>query len=235
MNPTFSLLHATWQRPTKAVLAMRQWLDRAARPQDVEYIFAFEDDDLTFHDVMKLVRPPENGKVTYCTGPFRGSAPAWDAAAKASTGLILIQASDDVESPEGWDDKLADKLGGLRWAQPTVIAVSDGYRKDALQTIAICTRARYEQVRHFICQEYTSQFSDDDFTYNAIKDSRAGKCTLIDARDLVFRHEHPCHNSAVPMDATYARGSSPEAWSRGQALFLKRNPEAATDGIRTWK
>jgi len=240
MNPTFSVLHATWGRPHKAIAAMRQWRDHCSRPQDVEYIFACNADDSTVPDLMDLLEHGKGFSTLVITDAFRGSAPAWDAAAKSSTGQWLIQAQDDLEPPKDWDGGLLLKIidadfypyGHLH--QPAVIAVSDGYRKDTLQTIAIANRDRYEQVGEFIHSGYFSQFSDDDFSYRSIRDARAGKCTLIDARDLIFKHRHACHDPSVPFDATYARGSSPEAWAHGQALFLRRNPEAASDGLRTW-
>ena len=117
---------------------------------------------------------------------------------------------------------------------PLVIAVSDGYRKDALQTIAICNRARYEQVGEFIHAGYRSVFSDDDFTIRGLADSADGKCTLIDARDLTFTHRHHYHDKSVPWDPVYARGNSTEAYAQGQALFMKRNSHLVARGLKTW-
>lgn len=235
MNPTFSILHATYGRPHKAIMAMEQWFARAARPQDVEYIFALNYDDPQNHEFMTSL--PQNRKVLTVHDFFKGSAPAWDAAARASTGLILIQAADDLVPSEGWDTELIQTFDSTEKpvSHPTVIAVSDGYRKDDLMTVAICNRARYEQVGEFLHSGYVSLFSDDDFSYRALKDARDKKCTVINARDIVFRHEHPAHNPAVPMDPTYARGSSSEAYRIGSELFFKRNPDAHKDGLRTWQ
>lgn len=252
MTPTFSILHATYGRPQKAVAAMRMWLERAARPDEVEYIFAANDDDPAKEPLMDYANVPPHYRTRFMSGAFHGSTPAWDAAAKASTGLVLIQASDDVEPPEYWDNRLVHKLrdalrpapcltinfshGDLieKCVTPTVVAVSDGYRKDPLQTIAICNRARYEQVGEFIHAGYRSVFSDDDFTIRAIADDKDGKCTLIDARDLTFTHRHHYHDKSVPWDPVYARGNSTEAYAQGQALFMKRNSHLVARGLKTW-
>lgn len=238
--PFASVLHATYMRPQKAVAAMRLWFERAANPKGVEYIFACNADDSSWGECFKLaLESPFHSQIDFTAQNFAGSAPAWNAAAKISHGQILIQAQDDVEPPQDWDAMLLEWLEGANvdtdhWRKvPTVVAVRDGYRRDRLLCTAICNRLRYEQVGHFLCPDFLSVFSDDDFSYNAYRDERNGKCMVVRA-DLEFRHEHHYHNPSVPMDATYARENSSEAYRIGAALFAKRNPQAATDGIRDW-
>lgn len=190
-----------------------------------------------------------NTQVKIVTGQFNGSAPAWDAAAKASSGLVLIQAQDDVEPPEGWDNSIWNALerapgtAFLQFAEgppvpysvePAFIAVSDGFRKDKLCCTAIMNRARYEQCGEFLHPGYISVFSDDDVAIRAYADAAAGKCSLIEARDLVFLHRHHYHDKSVPMDATYERENSSKAYAHGQALFMKRNADLVAKGFKTW-
>ncbi len=238
MKPIFSLLHASYGRPEKALAAMRMALDRAKDPGKIEYLFALNHDDPKleeYHDAL-----PTGGVL----GHFNGSAPAWDAAANASIGQVLIQMQDDLELPQDWDAKLLDRLISIKignhpdhilWlSRPVFVAVSDGHRKDALCCTAIMNRARYEQCGEFLHAGYRSVFSDDEVTIRAMADARDGKCTFVNARDLVFLHRHHYHDKSVPMDATYERENSSEAYRIGAALFAERNPEAATDGLRTW-
>ncbi len=234
MTPTFSLLHASWGRPEKAVAAMKDALAKAAHPGAVEYIVAVNDDDAPTLAAFDA----EAAFIVF--GPFKGSAAAWDAAAKASRGRLLIQMQDDLVLPERWDETLVERvlqseplmpLYAILDNIPVVIAVSDGYRKDALLCTAICNRARYEQVGEFLHAGYLSVFSDDDFTVRAMRDAAEGRCKLIDARDIVFKHENPYHTGA-PHDATLLRENSPEAYRIGAALFAQRNPWAAK--YRTW-
>lgn len=254
MRPLFSILHATYGRPAKAVLAMRMWLERAANPKAVEYIFACNEDDLAAHlkiiaDAHEIYEKATGRLLKVVSGPFAGSAPAWDAAAKASEGLVLIQAQDDVEPPEGWDNSVWNALERspgttfLQFAEgppvpysvePAFIAVSDGFRKDKLCCTAIMNRARYEQCGEFLHPGYISVFSDDDATIRAYADAAAGKCSLIEARDLVFLHRHHYHDKSVPMDATYERENSSAAYAHGQALFMKRNADLVAKGFKTW-
>jgi len=229
MSATFSILHATYQRPHKAFAAMRMWFERAANPDAIEYIFALNHEDPTRPELMTLASSGDIRPKFIVGADFKGSAPAWDAAAKASSGLVSIQAQDDVEPPHRWDLELYARMP---LDEPAFLAVSDGYRKDKLCCTAIMTRARYEQCGEFLHAGYRSVFSDDDVTVRAYADAAAGKCSLIEARDLVFTHRHHYHDKTVPMDATYERENSAEAYAQGQALFMRRNAEILK--FKTW-
>ncbi len=238
-TPTHSILHATLGRPMKAIAAMRMWFNRAARPQDAEYIFAVNHDDPDREVIEDMVNAMGAGEMRVIVGHFAGSAAAWDAAASVSHGEILIQAQDDVEPPEKWDCALLyaiSKAGLLHDMKklPIFIAVSDGFRKDKLCCTAIMNRARYRQRAEFLHAGYLSVYSDDDVTIRAYADAAAGTCQLIEARDLVFLHRHHYHDPSVPMDDTYRKENSPEAYERGYSLFAQRNEKALAAGFRTW-
>lgn len=227
-----SLLHATYGRPKKAVEAMRHSLLNAATPGNVEYIVAVEDTDL---ESMKAFDETEARVVS---GQFGGSAPAWDAAAKVAKGELLVQMQDDLVLPMDWDRMLLERITPEYHTpfppRPLVIRVSDGFRKDSLLCTAIINRARYEQVGEFLHAGYRSVYSDGEFTLRAILDAKAGKCTLIDARDITFLHRHHYHDPSVPMDATYARENSNEAYAQGLRLFNERNPGWRRSGVVDW-
>ena len=235
-----SLLHATLGRPQKALAAMMLFHDRCVDPASVEYIFAVEESDETapqlIHELALRVLNFQRVHVIEVRG--RSSAAAWDAAAKASQGQLLIQAQDAVDPPERWDRILVERIEstlGAAWVMyPACIAVSDGYRKGRLMTTAIITRNRMWQEGCFIPPAYQSVFSDDELSYRLIRDAAAGRCRLIEARDIVFLHRHHYHDPSVPSDATYLHENSDVAYATGAMLFAKRNPEAVRDGIRNW-
>lgn len=228
-------------------MAMHMFCDRAANPNGVEYIFALNADDPTADQVMKLVEaellhpsmPASRfARIDFVQGDFHGSAPAWDAAAKVSTGAILIQGQDDVEPPVAWDSLLLKRLSessdAVHEGVPFFVAVGDGYRKDALCCTAIMSRGYYDLEGHFLFPGYMSVYSDDEVTYRALRNARDDKSYFIEARDIVFLHRHHYHDKSVPMDATYARENHVHAYALGQKLFLERNPRALTDGLKTW-
>lgn len=240
MSIVISLLHATKGRPDKAALALRMWHDRMINPHNAEYIFACEEDDPS-HEVLldSLAVMPRRFGVLVIEGNYEGSAPAWNAAYKKSSGQLLIQVSEDMEPPEAWDRTLLSRLTSLHgedWPKhPVVVAVADGFRTDKLFTTFICTRAYAEMQGEFIHPGYQSVFSDNEATYRAYRSQRDGKAAIIEARDLVFFHRHAYHDSSVPFDAVYANQNSADAYSKGAALFAKRNPDAMGKDRRIWQ
>ncbi len=233
-RPLFSLLHSSWGRPAKAIAAMSMWFDRASQPDEIEYIMAVNEDDPTVHE---LLRHPEvhRRRVTAVMQASRGSASAWDAAARNCTGQILVQVSDDVEPPQDWDRSLSECFHAGRIGDWAAFArTSDGYRNDALMVTAICNRSYYTMQGEFLHAGYQSVFSDDEYSCRAYAAADEGRAVCVDARDLVFLHRHAYHDKTVPLDATYSRQNSAEAYARGSELFMHRNAELVKRGFKTW-
>ena len=86
--------------------------------------------------------------------------------------------------------------------------------------MAILTRPYYK--KHGLFDPvYKNVFSDDDFTLRAKKNH-----AVIDARDLIIKHEHPHAVAEKPMDATYARGNQRSELVRAGSIFrAKHFPE----------
>ena len=210
-RPRISLLHATRGRWSQAIQAMNMWMARAENPMGVEHIFAIDADDEESRDKLRRFR---------CTISAQGgySVQAWNVAALASTGDVLVQMADDFEPPAGWDRQILDALGGDIFA-PRVLRVADGNRTDGLITCAIVTRRWYEQHGLFH-GEYRNVYSDNDLTATATK---AG--AIIGAPHILIRHHHPFFNDKVKMDATYERGNDLAEYARAKALYAKRHPE----------
>jgi len=202
-GPRISLLHATRGRPIQAIQTMTLWLQRASRPERIEYIFAVDQDDESARVLKRFggVTQPANG---YSVG-------AWNTAARYSTGDILMQISDDWECPPGWDEMIESRLD---IASPSVLRISDGHRTDDLLPAAICTRKYYNDHGLFN-PEFKNQYSDAEFTVRAAK---AG--AIVDARDIVCFHHHPAFEN-IPTDETYARVNDPKESTRAKEIFEK--------------
>jgi hypothetical protein len=228
-------------RPQKAVATMMLWAQRACRSTDIEYVFSVHDHDPTGFQLLEHIGDESVpfARVHVCSTDLRGSAANWNTAAIASKGDLLVQAQDDLEPPPGWDHELLHRLQahfleGWRHA-PAFIAVSDGHRKDRLCVTSIMTRPYMEVKGHFLCPEYPGVVADSENTYRAYRDARDHRVILIEARELVFLHRHHYHDKSVAWDPTYAAENDPAAYRRGSELFEKRNPEAKTDGLCTWR
>lgn len=209
-RPRFSVLHATRSRPVQAAEICKLFIDRAADPESVEYIFAVDSDDKESQAILArfplVIVPPGGGVVR-----------AINAAANKARGAVLVMAADDCLPPPRWDFDVWEKLGAIQ--KPAVLAVSDGYRKDALLAHPIMNHAFYRQQGYFFCPEYPHLFCDTELTHRAHK---AGQ--VIDGRDLVFRHNNPIFTGQQP-DALAQERNSFEAYRSGSEIFKRRNPD----------
>lgn len=209
---TISLLHATRGRPMQAVRARMEWLRMADHPERVEHVFAVDMDDETAEVFTRF-------QTTFCKGNG-GPVAAWNAAAEASKGDVILQLSDDWKPFRGWDTAIIAAIGDTE--KPAVLAVSDGYRKDDLLCMAILTRARYAQQGNLFHPEFFSMFSDNHFSQCAFADG-----VVIDARDrITFEHMHPAFGKSE-MDETYARSNDQFHYLTGRGIW-----DRVRDGIR---
>jgi hypothetical protein len=183
------------------------WLQMADDPYRVEHIFAVDSDDESapvFERFPSVFLPDGGG----------GPVAAWNAAARASKGDILLQLSDDWRPFKGWDTAIIEAIGDT--TKPAVLAVSDGHRKDDLLCMAILTRARYQSQGYLFHPEFFSMFSDNHFSQCAFADG-----VVIDARDrITFEHMHPAFGKSE-MDETYARSNATAHYEKGREIFNK--------------
>lgn len=201
-----SLLHATRGRPAKAWRCRMDWMRAATNPDAIEHIFAIDVDDMQ-SAMLATTRHVWNN-------PNTGPVGAWNAAARASRGEILIQLSDDWEPFQGWDTAILEAIGDA--SKPAVLAVSDGHRTDDLLCMAILTSARYKQQGYLFHPEFFSMFSDNWFSSQAFADG-----VVIDARDrIVFEHCHPVHGKGE-WDATYQRSNDSYHYKTGDGIFRR--------------
>jgi hypothetical protein len=162
-----SLLHATRGRPEQALAAREAFFRAASVPLGVEHIFAIDADDAVSLAALAHYRH-------VVVAEPRGCVKAWNAAAAASSGHVLIQLSDDWLPCYNWDDLVWEALkraalerGGAKESEfvgqalecelvrstPLVLAIHDGHRNDALLCCAILTRLRYEQQKEEVTCE----------------------------------------------------------------------------------
>jgi len=209
-----SLLHATRGRVSGAIAARDRWVQAAEFPERIEHIFAFDRDDAesvaglaTYRHVVVEQRD-------------QGCVAAWNLAAQASKGQILIQLSDDWLPIRHWDTKIEARFRDV--SKPGVLRVSDGRRVDDLLAFAIFTRAYLDFLGgDFLAPEYFGVYSDDEFSLRAYQSG-----VVIDARDIVFEHCHPSFSAGAVYDETHKRQNDNARYREGRKIFLRRNPSA---------
>lgn len=210
-GPRIALIHATRGRCQQASMARKIWLDFAERPEQVEHLFIFDEDD---KDSMPLARMHH-----LCISPGGGCVAAWNAGSKITEAPVLVQMSDDWMPPPMWDRLILERLGDI--SKPSVLAVRDGVRFDRLLCMAICTRAYLKLDGYFFHPKFTGVFSDNWFTELAYN-----RNAVIEARDLTFEHLHPTASEPpvfgkfrFTWDETYRKQNAPEQYVEGQRIF----------------
>jgi hypothetical protein len=143
------------------------------------------------------------------------SVGAWNAAAQASAGHVLVQLNDDFIPPMHWDTLILEAFAG-KIGQPAALHVSDGHRTDDLLCLCIITRARYKQQNHFLHPRFKSVYSDNYHSVMAYNDG-----IVIDARHIVIEHDHPYFKGGEGWDETYAKHNSAERMAEGKAIFTE--------------
>lgn len=208
-SPVLSVIHATRGRPEKALAARADYLGKALDPSRVEYLFVVDQDDSASLAVL-------GAHFTVVVTP-KGCNHAFNEGVRVASGQTLVIAADDVVPPDQWDALVLERLGDP--TKPKVLAVSDGHRKDRLMAHPILTRARLLQQGGTVFHpEYEGVFADTDFTTWAYQDG-----VVVEARDLVFRHEHPSFGHGE-WDEGYRRQNTEEAYRKGSAIFARRFP-----------
>lgn len=211
---TISLLHATRGRVQGAIAARNRWLVAAEFSDRIEHIFAFDRDDMDSAAGLSAYRH------VVVEERDKGCVAAWNLAARASSGQILIQLSDDWLPIRNWDTKIEARFRDI--SKPGVLRVSDGRRVDDLLAFAIFTRAYLELLGgDFLALDYFGVYSDDEFSLRAYQNG-----VVVDARDIVFEHCHPSFSPGAVYDETHRRQNNAARYREGRKIFLRRNPSA---------
>jgi hypothetical protein len=208
---TFSICHAS-ARPLSWRKSYDAWMQRAEHPESVEYILGVHESQAAdFTDAC-------NDGVRVEINPARRCmVDGYTPAVKVATGSVLILDSDDIFPPEQWDSLLLESLAGRDpLVDDFVVQVASGGHADerGLMVLPILSRARYERLGYAFYPEYESMYADDDFSEHARIDG-----AVIDARHLLFPHEHP------PMsewDTVYHHQNRRESYAVGETILARR-------------
>ena len=203
MKPLFSLLHPT-ARPNGWRSAFNTWKERCDHPETVEYILCVDKDRDTAAwraqgDWWQGLYQAWGGFKFVVNEGRRCAVDAWNEAAQASTGELLITVADDYFPPKHWDAQLHDMLnsvpniaghGDMSLLVPRlfgvysyVLDVDNQEGSDWLLPFSFISRAYYEKLGCLFWPEYYGLGADDDFTERARADG-----VVINARHIKFSH-----------------------------------------------
>jgi hypothetical protein len=212
MHPKISILHATFRSQSGPVSIKETWLQRAERPELIEYVFAMDaDDEATVSETEghhRVVGSPGDGQVTAVRN--------WNAAAAAtSSGDILMVIADDLLPPQAWDTTLVTMIGSLDASTVAfAIKVTDSpYENDTLLRHPIVSRAFYQRYGLF-SSGYRGVFCDNDITVRAFWHS-----VILDGRSMILEHQHPAFNTSEVWSESQRSINTPFDYQRGRELF----------------
>jgi len=213
---TFSLCHATARFPGWKEAA-RAWFAKCDRPGNVEYILAVHESDAAKASEQEI--PDFLRSIKLVNAGRNCSVDNWNAAARSALGDVLINIADDFFPCDHWDTKLLEVIPDLR-AQAAVDV--DTGPSSRLLYFSIITRAYLDRLKKeyrydgFFYPEYTSMYSDEEFTEIARHDR-----VVIAARQLFMEHRHPQFHKGQ-MDEVYERQNAPEHYRTGKAILMRR-------------
>jgi hypothetical protein len=221
-TPLFSICHATARLPFGWVDAFRQAFENADRCDRLEYILCVDQkSEQQLSETIAQSGDMSGREFKVVVNHGRPCAvDAWNAAAAAATGAILIDQQDDCFFPPHWDTELLKVIGDRDPLQEQFhVHVSRSDNDRILFGVRIYSRARYEHQSYSQCPEYESMFADDDITERAYKDG-----VVIEATHLMFEERHPVFRKGE-WDEVYARENSPDRYRAGKETIERRRRE----------
>jgi len=206
----------TSARPGVVPGRVHEWLAHAGSAEEIEFVVTIDE---------ALAACSETLAALPRTSVFvnRGRAccvDGWNLAARKARGDILIQCSDDLHVPAGWDTTIRQRLGDGE--ADGVLAISDGLTASiTFLPHAIMTRRYYNQFGYMLHDAYWSMWSDNEFS--AVAHQRNA---VINGMDIQFRHSHGQIN-----DEVRARHDAPDRTHTGHATFHFRQQ----NNFHPWK
>jgi len=201
-----SVIHPSRNRPERASNVFKEMITKADKPELIEYIISIDNDETKdYTNISSGIFSPATlvSDNRYCVGAINNGA-------KASTGKILMVASDDFDEwPQGWDTLIRDAFKGYKCKMLKTNDGSQGW----IATLPIMDRALYERLGYIYNPEYLHMFCDTDLS---------SVCDLLDATiyrlDIIFKHNH--YTKLKNKDSINERNDA--TWNQGEAIYLRR-------------
>lgn len=225
-NPelVISVLHPT-RRLNEAIERRKNWLEMAARPDLIEWIYGLDEDDQTVSPLRSLPHvlvPPPTWDVNKEGGTL---CLAMNMMAEKATGDLLFQMADDWYGPYHWDAWFRDVMGP-HMGDPKMLSLPDHPGRPQnfdLVCFPLITRKLYELNGHFYYPEYRHVYVDTDLSLRTRKFGQRVDVPIIPG----FFHDHP-FLTGKPSDEVYDRANSKPAYQYGEAIYNKRNAHLLT-------
>ena len=206
----------TSARPELVPGLVHEWIARAGDAETIEFVVTI--------DAHRADHAPSLASLPRTRVFVNHGRPCcvdgWNLAARKARGSILVQCSDDLHPPTGWDVDVRGRLAD--GARAAVLAISDGLTA-GVQFIphAIVTRRYYAELGYLFHDGYWSMWSDNELSAVAHRRS-----AVIEALDIRFAHAHGRFH-----DDVRSRHEAAVIFGEGDRTFRFR----AQHGFEPWK
>lgn len=200
---TLSLIHPSRSRPQKAFEAANRFINKSGLAE-IEYILSIDETEPFAHEYQRLFEG-----MTYIVRPNRNAVEAINAAAKMTTGDLIVVMSDDFDCPKNWG-QIIEKT--TRNKKDFLLKVHDG-TQNWIVTLPIMDRTYYERLGHIYHPNFSHMFCDTWMTHQA---DATGK--LIVRNEVVFKHNH---YSVTKEHKDEVSKKADSTWTLGKATYLQ--------------
>lgn len=194
-----SILHPSFGRPELARRCYDEWMGKADKPENVEYVLCLSDLDPKRNEYDKHFADAwQNDNLKYISMyKEKGLVVQVNYAALHCDGDLLIAVSDDFGCPQHWDTLLLDALEGK---QDYIVKTQDGLQPFII-TLPIMDRVYYERFGYIYHPSYVHLYGDEEL---AEVGKMLGKTVTL---PIKFPHRH-YSTGAMKKDATNVANDS---------------------------
>lgn len=207
----FSLLHPSRSRPNKSFQATQDWLN-TCQSKDIELIVSIDDDDPEKGTYQSLYSGVRNARVIVRNN--RSAVDAINAAARESTGDVLIVVSDDTGCIRNWDSIIEQATAGKK---DFVLKVFDGIQRWII-TMPIIDRTYYNRFGYVYHPDFKHMFCDTFLTHQADALKK-----VIWRNDITIPHNHYSVGKSTKDQISFTADSTLKDGERTYVNLVRQN------------
>lgn len=200
-----SIIHPSRSRAKQAEQTYKLWMDNAANPDEIDYIFSIDNSDPQVLDYMQMRGARQN-----IVSDNKSAIEAINEGVKFAHADLFVVVSDDFGCPKDWDKDLLDALAGK---EDFVVKTQDGSQPWII-TLPILDRAYYRRFGWIYNPAYLHMFTDTEMTHLA---HMLGRVITL---PIKFRHHHYTQTDGQPQDEINKKNDS--TWAQGEKVYLDR-------------
>lgn len=202
-------------RPTKLYDVAKKYVEYAYDISNIQFLISLDIDDATVTpELITNLQSIPNCKI--CIGQSKSKIHACNRDMEKVTAydIILLASDDMIPIVKDYDRIIREKMIKHFPDTDGVLWFNDGYKETRVNTLCILGKRYYDRFGYIYYPEYTSFFSDNEFTEvaNALK-------RQVYFHDVIIKHEHPANTNDI-YDELYIKNQQYN--QKDKILFIMR-------------